>query len=982
MAVYDPEKTEQNNPIGTSFDPASLRDREAAAVAHSDQAGAAQRDQEIGALQSAYNAPSATAAQMPKNHPSNKGGGDTVGKGYTDESGDDGVAAEPKKGKITNLRGRINRRKALLGAGLVGLGGGGILGFFAVLQGPMMPVHLAQILGKNDSDAKIITAARVDKMLRYYKTGDIAETRLSKLGSVRLEKLRPQLAAIGIEIDNNKLTIDPKKDPNTKGLPRSEQKKALAAKHGIPEKDIRSRVNGKFEIEFKDLKTGQMRSIVKNVAKDIDGKVPTYMNTRLMAKYINAPGIFSPKRAIADQERKFMRTADGRKQFIQDDYKSSVKQSAAALESKGKLRSKLQGNETKISAALLGSAALCVVRSAADDAVAANRGLIVEPGMAHAYKKMAFGSGTQASMMPAAQVGAEKESLFDEDGKSVFDSKPMQATANPHKVPEGEEIKPEYQQAFSNDTTADNIKADLDKGGVSDALCSTPGQIIQLGAGLALIAAGPFTGGGSWAAFAAKQGAGAAATAGVLYFVQTQLAAIMSDKNPIPDVLSGPTGGSILAYSAREGANTARRAQGAIRLTQAQENNLNAAIEAEDQKEFGEKSYYARMFDYTDHRSLVGRAIDSQDRNVSNKVSGIASLFTQPSKLFSPLASIFTPKTMAAERNYDWGFEKYSIPLSIVNDPALADPYENANKVAALLDGGNTGYIDKAMNCFGVSISKDSGVWNVVPEKPINPNDDAYGDANCADTNDQNWKRIMLFVFDTRTMAAMACFEDDDAQACQDTGIVNVASNAGEPINNSAGDGDMKKTVKVTTPGEFITMPKRYSCEGRTTEVDSRIAPALAYMLLKYNMCADDGRADGHRSHGAGLGVDIEPRDNKMSKEEWEKTVEAAARDMGWVGDGAKDAKGSKQGCASYSGYGQCVGGVGEIPQWVRWIGYNGDVDHGDPWHVFGTDFAHIHIGWASPNGGDAVASSKIQKPIPAVYTFEAPIPDDLKELL
>lgn len=179
-------------------------------------------------------------------------------------------------------------------------------------------------------------------------------------------------------------------------------------------------------------------------------------------------------------------------------------------------------------------------------------------------------------------------------------------------------------------------------------------------------------------------------------------------------------------------------------------------------------------------------------------------------------------------------------------------------------------------------------------------------------------------------------------------------------------------------------MPSRYSCPGRTTKIDSRIAASLAYLLTKYDMCVDDGLASGHKSHGAGLGVDIRPRDqNKQnSKDEWKKTVEAAARDMGWTGDSATDGR-SGSGCApAYSGYGQCVGGSGDIPKWVRWIGYNGDVDHGDPWHIFGGNYAHIHIGWASPNPSDAVSPTIIGSPISEVYTFPAPLPDDLKDLV
>ena len=205
-------------------------------------------------------------------------------------------------------------------------------------------------------------------------------------------------------------------------------------------------------------------------------------------------------------------------------------------------------------------------------------------------------------------------------------------------------------------------------------------------------------------------------------------------------------------------------------------------------------------------------------------------------------------------------------------------------------------------------------------------------------------------------------------------------SGGGCPAVDAGGDADMMKTIKVSTKGKFITLPKKYSCDGRTTRIDSRIATNIAYLVNNYKMCADDGLANGHKSHGAGLGIDMRPKDGN-SKAVWKETVEQAARDMGWYGDSASDSKGSKSSCASYSGYGTCVGGQGKIPKWVRWIGYNGDVDHGDPWHVFGGSYAHIHIGWQTPNN-DGVSASIIAEPRDSVYAFPAPIPDDLKSLV
>lgn len=201
---------------------------------------------------------------------------------------------------------------------------------------------------------------------------------------------------------------------------------------------------------------------------------------------------------------------------------------------------------------------------------------------------------------------------------------------------------------------------------------------------------------------------------------------------------------------------------------------------------------------------------------------------------------------------------------------------------------------------------------------------------------------------------------------------------------DASGDADIKKTVKVSTQGKFITMPAKYSCAGRQTRIDSRIAADIAYLVNQYSLCADDGLAAGHASHGAGVAVDMRPK-NGNGKDDWKNSAEAAARAIGWRGDGADDPQGSKQSCSNYGAgdYGGCMHAVDakNFPQWLRWMGYNGAYNHGDPWHVYGTAYAHIHIGWDTPNG-DGVSSAIIASPRASVYAFPAPIPDDLKELI
>ena len=198
-----------------------------------------------------------------------------------------------------------------------------------------------------------------------------------------------------------------------------------------------------------------------------------------------------------------------------------------------------------------------------------------------------------------------------------------------------------------------------------------------------------------------------------------------------------------------------------------------------------------------------------------------------------------------------------------------------------------------------------------------------------------------------------------------------------------AGDANLKDTIKIETPGKFITMPQKYACPGRTFRIDSRVAPAMAYLISKYNMCATAGLEGGHASHGAGISVDLVPK-NDNTEEGWQSSTEAAARAIGWYGDGAKDARGSKPTCSPYSGYGGCMYAVhpDKFPKWMRWLGYNGAYNHGDPFHKYGSAGAHLHISWASPNPPDDVSRTPIPNPIPAVYTFPAPIPEDIKEAI
>lgn len=466
-------------------------------------------------------------------------------------------------------------------------------------------------------------------------------------------------------------------------------------------------------------------------------------------------------------------------------------------------------------------------------------------------------------------------------------------------------------------------------------------------------------------------------------------------------------------------ANDQAISMGGTGLSDAEVADLKQNTQETEASENSTKPVLARYFDPYDSSSLTAKLID--DTPTTTQVASMPLSFMQTfGSSFTQLFSHLSPQAKAAS-SYDYGVKKYGFSIQDQNSDMFDNPYENADIVEPQLAQLN----DKYGKCFGTTISEDGKIQT---DKAVNilklEKDDEFKvcrqgntiasteqhesvtllqsirsglgsfasifapkvsaqtpPATSQNSENEMFKRYSFYIADTISAKSLACFEDND-EACTELGVGSNAS-AAAPADSAAtaGDANMKETITVKTPGKFITMPKKYSCDGYTTRIDSRIAASLAYLITKYDMCADDGLADGHKSHGAGLGVDIKPRNNNDSKDEWKKTVEAAARDMGWTGDSADEGKGGK-GCApSYSGYGQCVGGNGEIPKWVRWIGYNGDVDHGDPWHVFGGSYAHIHIGWDTPNK-DGVAPSIIANPVSEVYTFPAPVPEDLKDLI
>jgi len=698
------------------------------------------------------------------------------------------------------------RRRAAIGGGTAVIIGGV---FFAttIVSGPLQLVHLSQILQRDFSGLDSTSSSRTKGLFRFARTGNIGETRVGKIGSTVFGKTISQLSELGIEFQTNSFdniksaTIDTgklaKNYPELKNMTEAERRSFLADQFGIEESKLQkigsgSDVSGtKFAVNSRDFDVKATQALTdKSLAQLDDGKIVGAMKRRVLSKFFDLPNLFHPlQRAKANATKKIVTNAERKAADSQREeaLKQPVEDTGAGA--RANIKDKLSGLDVSggVSKALLVTAGMCLIRSVAGDVVTVNRTSIVLPSAIEATDKIAVGSEAQSNNSDVSldDEGNVVTGFIDDNGNNIWQGKALQSLAGMN--PSGEDLSNDYKQAFSGQTTAKNINDKLGGGGFGAVACSTPGQIIQGIAGLGLLISGVADGGASWAAKAATVGAETAGTAGAFSLLEHQFTNLLKSNAVVPKVFGGPLGGNLLAYGARETGNITARASGGIELSP----SASAAIDKEQtiasQQEFAHKSFFAQMFDLHDYRSLASQFSDALSASPSHNVEVLTSSLVHLGSIIPSIFSGFTPK-VAAATTYDWGFPHYGIPDSILNDPNLADPYANADVVAQLLDGpSGQGYIDKANTCFGVDISKGSDGWDAIPSEAVNPNDDSYVAANCSDLGDYNWKRLIIFIFDTQTMKAVDCYQgdtDSSAQSCTDL---------------SSGNGSADDTSKTTS---------------------------------------------------------------------------------------------------------------------------------------------------------------------------------------
>lgn len=550
---------------------------------------------------------------------------------------------------------------------------------------------------------------------------------------------------------------------------------------------------GLWEVESTTSRNSSIRVLEVAIGDVAEGSVTNALANRQAKKWFNLPGLFHPiKRATARGEREFTRLFSTRQEAIDTENTRLEEGRKPTLperysNTKAKVTEAIDPVRNQIAGALIVAQTLCFVRDSAHLISAYNYGEIVIPSVIEATDKKALGSQLQSGNdVDLAQYGAVSRSFADEDGKTIWEAKSLNALAT-NTAGEGTDINDDYKQAFVSGNTGNTVIDAISSNGVTTVVCSGPGQILQAVGGAALLV---FSGGSSTLGSKIVQaGVETAVTGAVLHLVQQIAVGALSTEGI--EKYAGAQGGNLLAYGARAAQNLNASSMGGVALSNSDAKIAMNEVEQEQREEFQQKNIATRLFDVNDYRSATSRAMREVSPDLTTNVASVFSSLA-PSNIFGKLARALTPSAYAQEEQYDWNFPLTGIPSELQDSPDYSNPYTNASQVAAILNGPNGGgYRDRAKTCFGVDIGRASdGAWDILDSENINPNDDGYVGANCADTSDQNWARMIMFVFDTSIATVQGCWYGDD-KMCSQIGASSDINTTSNPAAGSNVVGDV-----------------------------------------------------------------------------------------------------------------------------------------------------------------------------------------------
>lgn len=780
-------------------------------------------------LEKSFAAPSAPEKNLPDGHPSKK-----------------------RKASIKNF---FKSKKAIIGIVTITFALSGAL-FINLTAGAFELIHLANILNITSQPTESMMRTRSGSMLRNARaidTGDIGESRVSRIGSRIYGNVISQLSDIGIEFTDRSvrtgrpanMTIDPSRHPQFRNLSPGQQQAAVTRHFGIDSSRITtSTVTGAdgvsrsvFNADLRGYSAGAVRSLADTSLGSLeDGRVKTSLNKRVMARFFNVPSLFRPfQRARAEIDQRLDTRAqrrDTERQRKASKRPTLLPRYQSAINT---ARNRLSGWSGRITGVLVLQDVYCNMHAIRSLLPLVNYAQVVVPSVIESVDKRAVAAQLQASdnisldqanmavegftynaEESIAEIGEdnldvdEVDQMRDNDGKSIWSAKALNALMYNNEG-QGQEINPGYKFAFAGQLQGQTMASVFESSRFGDYTCSTAGLLLGGALGIAL----GFIPGPGWKARAVISG-GQALLYAAAFNIITDIVIDRVSEHAM-EVFSGPQGGNLFAYGSVAENNINVTSMGGVELSDTQTAALLQEAQKRERIELAEKSFIDRLFDPSDHRSVLARshiAMKTQlEKGVPSMVASVLSnMLRTPANLANALSSNVRANTNYAS-GYDWGFPIYGIPLEILENDEYEDPYYNAEVMVGKLDDykytqeqlalhaageielsedGLAAYreivrymqriFSRVDKCFGANITERSNEWTVLRQDAINHLEDDYIEADCNNFNNlppehrygpmsgDDWTRAMLFVFDNSIMTALDCYEGG-RESCQDLGL-------------------------------------------------------------------------------------------------------------------------------------------------------------------------------------------------------------------
>lgn len=690
----------------------------------------------------------------------------------TDEMLGKGFTGYNNRQHARRLAGLVTKRRSLVAGGVLGalLGGGGL--FFSTAILPAQAINYSQILmnaTKKNEHSQTITLGR---LYRYMRTGKVGTTRLNALEYRLYPKLISSLESTGTKILPEGLTgqiravsLDPTKLSDLRGLSRKEAVKYISERYGVkPEKIYMFSEGGTIRFGMQDMPLKNRELVLKDIVRQNGtGKINSFIQMRLLRKYYGVPSMFHPlQRGAASLDAKTLELLRKSKSFRELEKNRTAKIAARSEAAKARLASikaKATSAAGAATAAALAQGAICVAYDVAKDADTINAENFREPAVKAGADGMAVGEQVAANSPDVTResIEAYTENFTDPVTKTTpFDAAAIHALEG---KPGGVPTDPSLKAAFSVSNSARTMIKNLEEKFKADTVCSIGGQIAGGITGIALVIIGP----GGWLLKGITTTASVAATQIVVNFIQNTVPRLIAEEPPIGVPHRGALGGMFDAYGARAGANEIAMASGGVAIDKKTALLRNQQWQKEEKEMWTKQPFVARIFNPYDYRSLAGRFVNTQETTVARQASkATASLLSLPASFFR-LPSWLPTQKASAEQDvaFDWGFPEFDLSNAVLNNPRYADPYENADKTALLLDATGSLYTDRAKICFGAEIVKEdidgAMVWAVNPVSKANMYTTEYEAANCAQEDNDSWNRVAAFVNSSLAMEAESC---------------------------------------------------------------------------------------------------------------------------------------------------------------------------------------------------------------------------------